>query len=302
MQLTVKFLGIYYKRDFKTDNLECQFKFSTIDSSLIGTPRDIGSVHKLKLIMDDRLIVNWNLVVDGYSEITENMIKVAYQRAEEYIKELLRKSITLEDEVPTLFMMMENEPNHCPYNLSNITYPPKDTFIVNLDDQKDTVTLKACLEDYAYFLQSKVRMSFWRYDEKKKPIWISSPEKLAKNLLHASLVSKYGSESLTFEEIPAGAGRIDIFIIMSEGEKAVIELKMCGHGYNASYAQEGYDQLKHYMPNQKSYIGFLIVLDARERDFKKGFIDNQIIDGLNITTIIADLRPHVKDKDSTDDV
>ncbi|OGP51312.1 MAG: hypothetical protein A2Y79_03815 [Deltaproteobacteria bacterium RBG_13_43_22] len=302
MQKTVKFLNCRNKRDFNTDNLECHFKLSVIETALIGTPREISNTHKLKLTITDRLMNNWNLEGAEWSAVTESMLKVAFQSAEEYVTGLLKKCASLEEEFPPLFMETKNSPKTCPYNLSNITYPRRDTFIVNLDDQKDKLLLKACVEEFKSYIQSEKRMTFWQYEEAKNPKWISHPEKRAKDLLHTFLVGKFGTEILTFEEITSGAGRMDIFVITPTGEKVIIELKMCGRGYTSGYAQEGIEQLTHYMANKKTNLGFLMVFDARARDFSKGFLGTQAIDGMNITTTIADLRPFVKQKDFVDNI
>jgi hypothetical protein len=41
MQITVIFLSWQPKRTFIQENLECQFRFSVVDTSLIGTPREL---------------------------------------------------------------------------------------------------------------------------------------------------------------------------------------------------------------------------------------------------------------------
>jgi hypothetical protein len=158
-------------------------------------------------------------------------------------------------------------------------------------------SLKKCIEDFADYIRSEKRMTFWQHRQTKNGYkWITHPEKHAKDLLHTFLSGRFGDSIFTLEEIAAGAGRIDVFIISPTKKKAVIELKMCGHGYSATYAQEGIEQLTHYMENKRTKIGYLIVFDSRARDFSQGFQDTKTANGVTTTTIVADVRPYVKQK------
>jgi len=85
MQKTVKFLKHYPKRDWNTDNFVCGFKFSVIDTHIIGTPYEIETIHKLKVTLSDRLMINWRLFEAGGDGFSDDMVKVAFQSAEEYI-------------------------------------------------------------------------------------------------------------------------------------------------------------------------------------------------------------------------
>ena len=255
----------------------------------------------VKLTITDRLMNNWNLAGAEGSGVTEEMLKTAFQSVEEYINDLLKKGISLEEELAPLFLETKNSPKICPYKLSNITYPQRNTFTVDIEEQSKR-SMKDCLGDFASYIQSEKRMIFWQYDEPKDPKWISHPEKRAKDLLHTFLIGRFGNNLLTFEEITSGAGRIDIFVISPDGERVVLELKMCGRSYTKGYAQEGIEQLMHYMANKRTNIGFLVVFDARAKDFAQGFVETQIIDGMNVVTIIADLRPFVKQKDVVGDM
>lgn len=55
-------------------------------------------------------------------------------------------------------------------------------------------TLENCLDDFVVYIQSKMRMHFWRSDEKaqKKYKWIEKPEKYASDLLFTHLNGRYG--------------------------------------------------------------------------------------------------------------
>jgi hypothetical protein len=55
MQRTVTFLVWTPKRNFYDDKLECSLRFSMVNSSLIGTPREHESIHTLKVIISDIL-------------------------------------------------------------------------------------------------------------------------------------------------------------------------------------------------------------------------------------------------------
>ncbi len=158
-----------------------------------------------------------------------------------------------------------------------------------------------CLEDFASYISTDERMSFWHFNiSERKYEWINSPEKHAKQLLQTFLKGRFSQSISTFEEIRAGAGKIDLFITTTLGDKVIVELKMCGYGYTETYAREGLEQIAHYMENKKSETGYLIVLDSRAKDFAQGFDSTQSIGNKTIHTRIADLRPYVKTKDAPD--
>jgi hypothetical protein len=300
MQKTVRFLRHNCRRNFFSDNLECWFKFSVVDSSLVGTPRDVGSVHTLVVTLTDRLMNNWDLAGAEWSVITKDMVKVAFQNAEDYIAEQLQEGPLPEGELPPIFRNTENSPKYCPYNLSNILYPEKEVFTVDIDEPASQ-SLRTCLEDFARYIQSEMRMSFWRRTREGYK-WVSHPEQRAKDLLRTFLNARFGDSTYAFEEIRAGAGVLDVFVVLPNGEKSVIELKMCGHGYSQSWAQGGLEQLSHYMANKGTEIGYLVVFDSRVRDFSKGFKPVQTVSGMSVNTIVSDLRPYVKQKDVPEDV
>lgn len=134
MQKTVKFLKHYPKRDGNTDSFVCGFRFSVIDSQLIGTPYEIETRHKLRVILSDELIINWGLWNTNENGISDEMLKVAYQSAAEHISSLIKSQEALEDELPTLERTTENSPKSCPYKIVNINYPTTDTFVVDFDE------------------------------------------------------------------------------------------------------------------------------------------------------------------------
>jgi TIR domain-containing protein len=139
MQKTVKFLKHYPKRDGDTDNFVCGFRFSVLDTQLISTPYEIETIHKLKVSLSDELMINWRL--QGFQNVeqySDEMVKVAYQSAEEYISKLIKSGTDLEDELLPLERTTANSPKSCPYKIINITYPVKNTFVVDFDKQTTT--------------------------------------------------------------------------------------------------------------------------------------------------------------------
>jgi hypothetical protein len=167
----------------------------------------------------------------------------------------------------------------------------------------EAADLKECLEAFTHYVRTNIRMSFWVFDKAiNRYTWTPRPEKHAKNLLLTFLNGRFGGSVDTFEEITAGAGKVDVFVVLPSGEKAVVELKMCGHGYSWPYAQAGVEQLAHYMENRSTRTGYLIVFDSRTRDFAKGLRDTESIDGMQVLTSIADVRPYVRLTNAPDDV
>lgn len=159
--------------------------------------------------------------------------------------------------------------------------------------------LDKCLEDFVSYISTDMRMSFWRPNSSGKQYeWISRPEKHAKQLLLTFLNGRFGQAVLVFEEIHAGAGKIDVFIASPLGDRVIVELKMCGHGYSESYARDGLEQIAHYMENKKTDTGYLIVFESRVQDFAQGFDPFESINGRTILTRIADVRPYVKRRDA----
>ncbi len=135
MQKTVKFLKHYPKREWN-DNFVCGFRFSVTDTHLIGTPYEVETKHKLQVTITDRLMSFWNLPgALEIEEVTDEMIKVAYQSAEEHISKLIRSGIVLESELSPLERTTENSPKSCPYKIIYITYPTKNTFVVDFEKQ-----------------------------------------------------------------------------------------------------------------------------------------------------------------------
>lgn len=155
------------------------------------------------------------------------------------------------------------------------------------------------LEQFALFIAGAKRMVFWTKPDKSDYVWIEKPERQAQNLLHTFLKAHFQERIDVFEEISTGAGRLDIYLQFHGGLAAVIELKMCGFRYSSTYAAAGEDQITHYMGNRRSSIGYLVVFDARLRDFASPLSDAQNKGSLTIRTQFVDVRPRVSAKSQT---
>ena len=163
-------------------------------------------------------------------------------------------------------------------------------------------SLKECFKDFADYIRSEKRMTFWHHETNRRRKWVSHPEQHAKNLLHTFLAGRFRDAITAFEEIRAGAGFIDLFIVMPRDIKVVVELKMCGLGYSQSRAQDGKEQLSHYMKNKQTENGYLLVFDGRVRRHAQGFKEYEIIEGVRIATLVVDVRSYVKQKDAPSNV
>lgn len=152
------------------------------------------------------------------------------------------------------------------------------------------------LQEFAQSVSQDSRMHFWKYDkDKEKYKWTEKPEEESKQLLINFLNGKFGKNSIEIIQEPrAGAGFIDLYILLEGGHKVVIELKMCGTGYSSTYAISGESQIIHYAKNKNTHIGFLVVFDSRIRDYGKSFKDIQTIDNILIHTVAIDIRSEIK--------
>jgi len=155
--------------------------------------------------------------------------------------------------------------------------------------------IEVCLDSFTRFVQSDKRKTFGNLNKGDKTHkWIKQPEQHAQNLLHTFIKAYFEEQVDVFEEVSAGAGRIDIFLKFLSTLSTVIELKMCGNGYSMNYAEGGLEQLSHYLSNKNTSLGYLIIFDARTRDFGKGFSEIYTVEKHTIFTYIVDVRPMVK--------
>lgn len=165
----------------------------------------------------------------------------------------------------------------------------------NAIEQISLDRLTNCLNDFASFIKQDKRKTFWQSNGPTKGHkWISHPEKHGQNLLHTFVKSRFDDAVEALEEVGAGAGRIDIYIRFRSGLAVIVELKMCGDGYTKSYAQDGLQQLAHYLDNKGTHIGYLMIFDGRLRDYGKGFQSSYSHNAYTIYATVIDVRPTVK--------
>lgn len=153
------------------------------------------------------------------------------------------------------------------------------------------------LKEFSNSISTSSRMYFWEKGEDKVSYkWTKNPEEKSKQLLITFLNAKLGFDSTEIiQECRAGAGFIDLYIILPGGLKVIVELKMCGGGYSSTYALSGESQIIHYQQNKTTNLGYLVVFDGRTRDYGKGFKEIQNINNHTIYAIAVDMR-HTIDK------
>lgn len=142
MKKMVTFLEWEPRRNFNNDTFECRVKFSVIDSQLIGAPKERPSFHNIIVIITEELLDNWQIPGALTSRITEEMIKVSLQSLEEHLSDLLKKKISIKRNLPPLFLRTKNSPDQCPYKIENITYPDKNSFIVEIGEINGNLELR----------------------------------------------------------------------------------------------------------------------------------------------------------------
>lgn len=154
------------------------------------------------------------------------------------------------------------------------------------------------LVNFSRSISAHNRMHFWdRSKETGKYKWTKNPEEISKQLLISFLNGKFGEGAVEIIQEPrAGAGFIDLYVLLPGGLKVIIELKMCGKGYSSTYALSGESQIIHYQTNKSANLGFLVVFDARVRDYGKHFKRLQSIDNHTIYSIAVDMRPEIDKK------
>ena len=209
-----------------------------------------------------------------------------YQKAFKYLKQANKEIKEVND-----YLLK------CIENISDEELDNKDkTQITNIQKDISINELYLSLKEFSISISSDSRMHFWQWDKTKNDYkWTSNPEELSKQFLIQFLNAKFGKDNIEIlQETRAGAGFIDLYIILNGGLKVIIELKMCGGGYSSSYAVSGKDQIIHYQKNRNTKIGFLIIFDARKRDFAKELKEVQTLDGHTIFSVAIDMRTNVK--------
>lgn len=160
--------------------------------------------------------------------------------------------------------------------------------------------LEGAISEFAEYVKRQKRMAFWQTDHRDKK-WTPKPEMLAKTMLHTFIKGRFGDRVEVIEELAAGAGRIDLFVRLRGGFSAVIELKMLGDPYSSTYAFEGDEQIVHYMDNRACHVGYLVLFDARARDWGLTPDERTAVGQNMVVTTFVDVRPTVKARRPTDD-
>jgi hypothetical protein len=143
---------------------------------------------------------------------------------------------------------------------------------------------------FAHYISADKRMTFWTRDEKDYK-WVERPERRAQDLLHTFLKARFLYRVKVFEELDAGAGRLDILVEFFGGLTIIVELKMCGFGYSTDYAAGGESQLLHYMTNRRSHLGYLVTFDARLTMYGHALLTGN--GPLTVFSKFVDMRPRV---------
>ena len=83
--------------DWLTDNFECLFSVSVVNSHLVGQPRERSETdfYRIKTGMTWKLRVNWRLDDDS-AEM--DVAKVLFENSKEYVVKRLEQGLSLEKE------------------------------------------------------------------------------------------------------------------------------------------------------------------------------------------------------------
>lgn len=152
---------------------------------------------------------------------------------------------------------------------------------------------EAALVSFGHAVSTMRRMAFWGKKKGARRPWIERPERKAQDLLQMYLQAKFDERVELYEEIVAGAGRIDLYVKLSGGLSIVVEIKMCGGSYSSAYAAAGEHQITHYMENKGTKLGYLVVFDGRARMFGKRALSGRR-GGYTVIEQSVDVRPTVK--------
>lgn len=147
------------------------------------------------------------------------------------------------------------------------------------------------LREFAHFFQAQQRMRLWRSHVDRGHRWVASPERVAQDSLKLFLNGRFGKRIETFEELVAGAGRVDLYVVGAGGFRAILELKMVGRTYTSTYAFDGQEQIAHYLDQKRVSAGYLVLFDARTRDFGKGLLPIVSVRQHTIAVQYVDVRP-----------
>ncbi|SDO52403.1 hypothetical protein SAMN05216360_12548 [Methylobacterium phyllostachyos] len=152
----------------------------------------------------------------------------------------------------------------------------------------------SAIQEFSAFVSSAKRMEFWQKSkETNKHEWITRPESRGQTLFHTYMQAKFGTRTEVFEEIDAGAGRLDVLLRFEGGLSVIVELKMCGAGYTTTYARSGEGQVRHYMQNRGIHTGYLVVFDGRSRDAGNPILDQSDTGSDTVMEVIVNISPVV---------
>jgi len=162
--------------------------------------------------------------------------------------------------------------------------PPPSDKAVSLKELTDA------LAEFGKFISASKRKSLFRPKDKDFE-WVEKPEAIAQDLAHTYLKAHFGNRLDAYSEIVAGAGRLDLLLVLYGGLRVVLELKMCGYRYSSAYAAGGEEQIRHYLDSQNTRIGCLMVFDARLNDYGKPLIVPAPDRADTISELLIDVRP-----------
>jgi tetratricopeptide (TPR) repeat protein len=159
--------------------------------------------------------------------------------------------------------------------------------------QPDFVThaeFETKLNEMARFFAAEKRMSLWKSLGNGKHEWVQHPEARAQDTVSAFLSGSLGKRVEVLEAVAAGAGFVDLYVIGENGFRAIVELKMLGDPYSSTYAFAGENQIAQYMAQKGVAIGYLVIFDARKRDFGK-HPESDAPKNKTIRVLLVDVRP-----------
>jgi tetratricopeptide (TPR) repeat protein len=156
--------------------------------------------------------------------------------------------------------------------------------------------VEEALAEFAHFVKSEKRMRFWSRQGDGSHKWVSSPERLAQDFLHTFLRAWFQHRISVFEEVDAGAGRLDLLLQFEGGLSAILELKICGANYPSAYAASGEGQIRHYMDNRKVHLGYLVVLDGRLDTNGAPLIAGTTGGQNTVLEVLVDVQPRVSQR------
>jgi hypothetical protein len=152
--------------------------------------------------------------------------------------------------------------------------------------------VERALREFAKFVSGAKRMWFWTPNGTDHS-WITRPESHAQTLPHTYLKAHLKLRVSAYEEVASGPGRLDLLLNLDGGLSIIIELKMCGYGYSSAYAASGEDQIRACMDAHNAHLGYLVVCDARLRDYGASLIAGTDMGQNTVREIFIDLRPRI---------